>query len=698
MAESKILKELEEQLNCSICLDTYTDPKLLQCFHVYCRKCLVPLVERDQQGKLSLTCPNCRQTTPIPDRGVAGLRPAFHINRLLEIKESCQEPNKPAGTPEEASPTDGNPVKKASHCLVHKGKKLKLYCETCRELICNKCALRGGSHHDHEYEELNQAFEKYKVDITPSLEPLEKQVTTIKKALKKFDAHCDEISNQRAATAGNIHTTFRRLREILNVRETELIDQLDRMTQSKLKSLAAQRDEIETSLAKLNSCLHFIRESLKPGNEGDVLMMKTSTANRAKELTTPFQPHYLEPGTEADMGFLKSVDMVAACQNYGWIYTQDLPDPSKCQVDAKTAVMIGEKYTTVLQLTNFKGQPCNKLTGALESEFVSEISGTRARCSVERRGQSQYEISYQPTIKGRHQLHVKVQGRHIRRSPFSVVVKSAVEKLGTPFQTIGWVDRPWGMAINQRREAVVAEWWGDSVSVFSPSGKKLRSFSTRGSGGCPREVAVDGEGNILVTDSENNRIQKFTSHGRFLTSVGSRSRQHMEFSLPTGIAFNASNNKVYVGDTNNHRIQVLNSDLTFSRTIGNEGVGEGQFSFPCSIACGSTGKVYVVDQCNHRIQVFSAEGTFQKMFGRRGQGRGELDVPVGIAVDASNKVYVSEWGNQRISVFTSGGQFVMSFGSRGEGPGEFMYPCGIAVDNNGVVYVCDRENYRIQVF
>jgi hypothetical protein len=44
-------------------------------------------------------------------------------------------------------------------------------------------------------------------------------------------------------------------------------------------------------------------------------MMKTSTANRAKELTTPFQPHYLEPNTEADIEFLTSVDMVAACQN-----------------------------------------------------------------------------------------------------------------------------------------------------------------------------------------------------------------------------------------------------------------------------------------------------------------------------------------------------------------------------------------------
>ena len=157
MAE-KVIKQLEEQLNCSICLDTYTDPKLLQCFHVYCRQCLVPLVDRDQQGQLGLTCPICRQVTPVPDRGVAGLQSAFHINRFLEIKESLQRPENPAATLEEAAPTDVNPVKKASHCLLHEGKELELYCETCEELICLRCALKWGKHHDLSYEDLGQTF------------------------------------------------------------------------------------------------------------------------------------------------------------------------------------------------------------------------------------------------------------------------------------------------------------------------------------------------------------------------------------------------------------------------------------------------------------------------------------------------------------------------------------------------------------
>ena len=209
MAE-EALKKLEEQVACSICLDIFTDPKLLQCFHVYCRQCLVPLVYRDQRGKLGLTCPTCRRVTPIPDRGVAGLQPAFHINHLLELHESFQKVEDPAATLQGSAPTDVNPVKKVRHCFDHEGKEFELYCETCGELICWRCALKGGKHHDHDYEELDQAFEKYRQEITSSLAPaMEKQVTIIKKALAQFDTFCGEISDQQAATAVKIHVTFR---------------------------------------------------------------------------------------------------------------------------------------------------------------------------------------------------------------------------------------------------------------------------------------------------------------------------------------------------------------------------------------------------------------------------------------------------------------------------------------------------------
>ncbi len=242
-----------------------------------------------------------------------------------------------------------------------------------------------------------------------------------------------------------------------------------------------------------------------------------------------------------------------------------------------------------------------------------------------------YEINYQPTIKGRHQLHIKVEDQHIRRSPFSVAVKLLIEKLGTPILTIGGVKGPCGITFNQRGEVVVAEESGNCVSIFSSSGEKLRSFGTHGSGQGqfinPCGVAVDGEENILVADSDNNRIKKFISEGQFLTSVGTEGNGRLQFDCAHGITFNATNDKVYVTDTYNHRVQVLNYDLTLSSSFGKKGSGKGQFNLPLDIACDTTGKVYVADREHHHIQVFTAEG---RMFGRCGVERRKLCLPISI--------------------------------------------------------------------
>ena len=248
-----------------------------------------------------------------------------------------------------------------------------------------------------------------------------------------------------------------------------------------------------------------------------------------------------------------------------------------------------------------------------ECELLSEITGTRASCSVERRGQSQYKIGYQPTTKGKHQLHIKVEGQHIRGSPFSVAVKMPLDKLCSPILTTDGYRIPWGVAVNQRGEVVVTEEGGHCVSVLSPNGEGIRSFGTKGSGHgqfqSPRGVAVDGEGNIFVLDGGNHRIQKFTAEGKFLTAVGTEGGGRLQFKYPSCIAYNTNNGKVYIADTQNSRIQVLNSDLTFYRSFGKEGSGKGQFRLPHGIACNSTGKVYVADTNNKRVQVFTPAGT-----------------------------------------------------------------------------------------
>ena len=680
MAEKDTVKKLEDQLSCPVCLDTYTDPKQLQCNHVYCQQCLERLVVRSQQGQFILTCPNCRRVTPVPANGVAGLQPAFQINHLLDILS------------EHKKAKEG-----ALYCADHQERELELYCESCQQLICFQCTIT--EHNGHNYNLVKDVFQKHKLEIVASLAPAKEQLAAISKVLKRVNSRKRQVLDQQATLDANIHKDSRKLIDAITARTQELVSKLKHITGNKLRCLDTQMEQLEVMKTQLSSYLDMVEETLATGVQGKVVSMKTAITRQVKELTSSLQTDTLEPITPADMKYSTADKAVEVCQNYGAVGAMASPDPNLCQAAGKglEVATAGETSSVILRTVNFKGQPCEGPILSSECELVSDITGSRARGSVERRGQSQHEIKYQPTIKGRHQLHVKVEGQHIRGSPFDVTVKLPVEKLGAPMLNLGGVKGPRCVAINQRGEVVVTEYDGHCVSVFSQSGEKLRSF---GAFECPSGVAVDGSNNILVTDRNYCCIKKFTSDGQFVTVVGTRGNGPLQFSGPRGITVNSKNDKLYVTDEGNYRVQVLNSDLTFSSTFGQKGFrsGKGKFDGPWDVACDRSGNVYVVDYYSHRIQVFTAEGKFLRMFGKCGKGRGEIDHPRGVSVDANDLVYVSDEGNYRVSVFTCWGQFVTSFGRKGAGEGEFNWPTGVAVGNSGVVYVCDFGNNRVQLF
>ena len=159
----------------------------------------------------------------------------------------------------------------------------------------------------------------------------------------------------------------------------------------------------------------------------------------------------------------------------------------------------------------------------------------------------------------------------------------------------------------------MAELGGKCISIFSPSGEKIRTFGSRGSVqgqfNEPRGVTVDGDGNILVVDGSNHCIQKFKGDGKFLTAVGQQGNKKLEFYSPFGAAVNHRSRKVYICDRQNNRIQMMNADLTFFSSFGSQGSGNGQFNYPWDIAFDSTGNVYVADSFDYCIQVFTAEGS-----------------------------------------------------------------------------------------
>ncbi len=162
-------------------------------------------------------------------------------------------------------------------------------------------------------------------------------------------------------------------------------------------------------------------------------------------------------------------------------------------------------------------------------------------------------------------------------------------------------------------------------------------------------------------------------------------------SQPRGIAATPDGNLV-VCDFGNNRIQEYKSDLSFLRGWGKQGDLPGQFKEPCGIAVSSSGEIFVADTWNQRIQVFSKEGKYVREFASSFYG------PRGVTVAADGSVFVADTGNNRIVRFSAAGLKEIEWGGKGETDGKFWEPCGIAVDAAGQVYVADNGNGRLQIF
>ena len=751
MAESQVvaneaIKKLEGQLTCAVCLDSFKQPKMLNCFHIFCEHCLQRLVLQDRQGQLSLTCPTCRRPTLLPQgTSVSGLQSAFHVHHLFEIKdalekmkepkkvecEKCKKVSRPATSFcrdcgqficarcadihadwEEFTSHDvvdmdrvkGDaskcvPLKKViQFCSKHGDQQLRLYCETCDDLICHDCTVK--LHQGHQYDLISDAFEGHKADIVASLGPVKKQVGIIDKKLKNLDARCTKITDQRTVTVTDIRRAIRGFIEILKRREVELISQVDEVVNPKLKNLAAQKDELETVQARLGSCLSFVRECLKTGSQGEIFKMRKKVVKQIETMTAEFNEDALMPCEKANVRFATVPSFVDACRQIGDVYIPVVA-PGNCYatgIGLKVAV-VNEKATVCLHTLDQCGKCFDEGVGdSITVEVVSEDEASKIKGNVGQLKDGQYEISYQPACAGQHQLNIKIDDKHIKGSPFTVIVREPIEKLGTPIMTINDMHGPWGLTVNKKGEIIVVEYGAHCVSVYSPTGEKLRSFGSQGSGQgqfrCPRGVAVDDDGNILVADSFNNRIQKFTSDGKFITAVGSHGNGPLQFGVPAGIAIHPINKRVYVSEGASRRVQILNPDLTSHNMFGSPGSANGCFSDnPRGLAFDSGQNVYISVTSKTRIQVFTVAGEHLRWLGDK-----ELNCPYDVSIDANDTVYVCDTSNNQICIFSSSGAFLHSFGSKGTQPGQFNFPLGITVDKNSLIYVSDYDNDRVQIF
>lgn len=189
---------------------------------------------------------------------------------------------------------------------------------------------------------------------------------------------------------------------------------------------------------------------------------------------------------------------------------------------------------------------------------------------------------------------------------------------------------PINIAIAPDGTKYVADAGRHQVVVFDADDRLVGAFGRPGEM-TPVDVAVDGE-RLLVADTEHDEIEfRDRATGARLGAAGQSGHRLGEFHTPTNVAV-APDGTILVSDTQNFRIQRLEATGAPRDVLGALGVGLGQFARPKGVAVDPEGRICVVDAAFNNVQIFDPAGQLLMFFGGFGPDRSNLDLPADVTI------------------------------------------------------------------
>ncbi|XP_060765411.1 tripartite motif-containing protein 3b isoform X2 [Neoarius graeffei] len=690
---SPVVRQIDKQfLVCSICLDHFHNPKVLPCLHTFCERCLQNYIPPQS---LTLSCPVCRQTSILPEKGVAALQNNFFITNLMEVLQrdpECSRPEACNVLESVSAAAAGKPLS----CPNHEGKVMEFYCESCETAMCLDCT--EGEHREHITVPLRDVLEQHKAALKNQLDAIRNRLPQLTVAIELVNEISRQLMERKTEAVNEISCTFEELERVLHQRKTALITDLENIYSSKQKVLQSQLSSLQQAKEHIESSCSFTEQALSHGGAAEVLLVQKQMGERAGALachTFPERPHengHLQCRLETE-GLRRSI------QNLGvLITTSAVGHTSVATGEGLRHAVIGQHSTITVTTKDKDGELVRSGNALLKAEITGPEGSKAVEVEVVDNKNGTYEVGYTLRSEGEYSFSLMLYGQPVRGSPFRLRAVKPSDMPQSPEDVKRRVKSPSGSGGHIRQKAVRRP-----SSMYSTTKKKenpiedelIYRVGTRGreKGEFTNLQGISTcSGKVVVADSNNQCIQVFTNDGQFKLRFGVRGRSPGQLQRPTGVTVDM-NGDIIVADYDNRWISIFSSEGKFKNKIG-----AGRLMGPKGIAVDRNGHIIAVDNKACCVFIFQSNGKLVTRFGARGSLDRQFAGPHFVAVNNKNEIIVTDFHNHSVKVFSADGEFLFKFGSHGEGNGQFNAPTGVAVDANGNIIVADWGNSRIQVF
>jgi len=532
----------------------------------------------------------------------------------------------------------------------HEKEVTRFFCFSCEACVCQICIVTD--HRNHEIVLLDKAARDEKPDILSGAEMIEEKIRQLGEVIRRFEEAVSELERNVVTAKRGVSQAADQMIAEIREREREAIISLETTRVTRIERFNSAIQEAQSLVKQMKQAVEFANNLTQRSSSSDIMRNKKTLRQRFEELG------FTEVPKHGETSFVKfsSASPVEGLK-LGFIETVDIKvDANRSRLEGlDQTLQAGVEAEFTLYPKTSEGKTSNQANLKDQVEVVIEPAKDVSNVIVSEKKDGNLQVKFTPIVPGAYNIEVKINGDKLPTCPFTTQVKE--------------------------RELVVV----DNLDL-----KFFQGDTPQGLYG----IAVNMEGNMIVTDQRRHCVYVFDNEGNCLRKTGGRGTKTGQFQFPKGVSF-LNNNEILIADHGNHRIQHLNIKTGVVKSFGKSGTGKGEFQNPIDVCLDDEGRIVVAEYENNRIQVISKEGETRSIFGDSGPEK--LDRPVS-CIPLKNIFFVSDKGNHCVKAFNQSGTFLFKFGIQGNQDGQFIYPYFMHVDSSNNLLVCDSGNNRVQQF
>ncbi|CAH3021760.1 unnamed protein product [Porites evermanni] len=719
-----LLKNLKEHVTCSICLDTFTDPKTITCLHTFCFECIKKHALISQRnGKFR--CPECQAEVDLPEANRFDKLPtSFHHNSLLSvlaIRQSGKGNDISCGVCKKKSAeisycfecakfmcsdcvnahqlfshfTEGHkvtPVKqfqpqdyealmrRQSFCSqqYHEREVTRFFCVKCQICVCQVCIATD--HKAHDVEPLEKAADGEKANILTRTEVLKERTKVFSDVIRKYEQTVVELEANITDLKREVSQTAEQMIAKIRENERQIITALENTRVSRQDRLNSAKAQVQSLLKQINQAIEFAENLIQRSSSSDVMQSKNYLEQRFEHIENTPIP---EVPVNSFLKFYPTKEVKNL--TLGYILSSEpvvrLRKDFQAGVESEFEVhprILGEQVYQVKVLV----EPAHK-TGSLTT------------CEKQ---DGDYTVKFTPRVPGTFNIIIKVNGREFAGSPYIVQAKQRL------IQVVGEVEikgetlvKPMGIAVNGKGQIAIADFDKHCLLITDKEGNCVRKVGCHGNNAGqlnrPTDVTYLNDDNILVADQLNHRIQQFNVQtGNSVKRFGKKGTRDGEFQYPVSVCVDEEG-RVIVADHFNNRVQVLSQDGEPLFQFGNS--GPEKLSKPRSCIYHESKFIVSDDYNKHCILITDKEGNcFLYKIGEPGKADGQMEGPHGLCLQKCgnhHNLLVSNRTNGCVDQFTVDGCFT------GKTVVKLQDPTRITTTPDGLILVTDYKTKKIHI-